>query len=286
MSETIISLFINPLAGILIGILIGMVLGLTGAGGSIFAVPLLILLLGLPINDAIGIALGAVAVSALMGTVSNWQGKYILWTPALALGVGGALFAPLGKYLGNQAPDLFLLLGFSILATSIAIIMWRQTITSPEQAKVVRSHIGSEPDYIEPICRFSDTGTFNLTSKCFSALLGSGLIVGLLSGLFGVGGGFLIVPVLLFITQVSMRQAVATSLLIIALISSIGFFSFATSSPAVDWPLLARICAGGLLGMLGGHLIADKIAGPQLQRVFAVSLIITTLATLGNQFFK
>jgi uncharacterized membrane protein YfcA len=274
----IISLFI--------GLIIGTVLGLTGAGGSIFAVPLLILLLGLPINNAIGIALGAVAVSALIGTISNWQAKYILWIPALALGLGGALFAPLGKYLGNQLPDLFLLLGFSVLAFSIAIIMWRQSLASPEQAKVVRSNIGSDQDYIEPICRFSDAGTFKLTTKCFSALLSAGVIVGLLSGLFGVGGGFLIVPILLFITQVSMRQAVATSLLIITLISAIGFFSFVASSAAVDWQLLTQVCSGGLLGMLGGHLIADKIAGPQLQRVFAISLIVTTLVTLGDQFFK
>ena len=271
---------------LLIGLLIGTVLGLTGAGGSIFAVPLLILLLDLPINDAIGIALGAVAVSAFIGTISNWQAKYILWIPALALGVGGALIAPLGKYLGNQVADLFLLLGFSALAFIIAIIMWRQARTSPERAKVVRSHIGSDQDYIQPICRFSHTETFKLTTKCFVALLSAGLIVGLLSGLFGVGGGFLIVPVLLFITQVSMRQAVATSLLIITLISAIGFFSFVTSNPAVDWQLLIQICTGGILGMLGGHLVADKIAGPQLQRVFAISLILTTLVTLGDQLSK
>ncbi len=273
---------------LLIGLIIGTVLGLTGAGGSIFAVPLLIILLGLPINDAIGIALGAVAVSAFIGTVSNWQAKYILWIPALALGIGGALFAPLGKYLGNQVPGIFLLLGFSVLAFTIAIIMWRQSLTSPEHSKVVRSspYISTDQDYIEPICRFNDAGTFKLTSKCFFALLGAGVIVGLLSGLLGVGGGFLIVPVLLFITQVSMRQAVATSLLIITLISATGFFSFVTSSSAVDWQLLTQVCTGGLLGMLGGHLVADKITGPQLQRIFAISLVITILAMLGNQFFK
>lgn len=270
---------------LLIGLLIGTVLGLTGAGGSVFAVPLLILLLGLPINNAVGVALGAVAVSTFIGTVCNWHSKYILWVPALALGLGGALFAPLGKYLGNQLPDLWLLLGFSVLAFSIAIIMWRQSITSPKQTEVLRSNSGSEQDYIEPICRFNDAERFELTPKCFFALLGAGLIVGLLSGLFGVGGGFLIVPTLLFVTQVSMRQAVATSLLIITLISAIGFFSFAISASAIDWPLLAQICMGGLCGMLGGHFIADKIAGPLLQRVFAIGLILTTLITLGDQFF-
>ena len=271
---------------ILIGLLIGTVLGLTGAGGSIFAVPLLILLLNLPVSDAVGLALGAVAISALIGTLNNWQGKYILWVPALTLGLSGALFAPLGKYLGNQIPDFFLLLGFSILAFTVAIIMWRQASTSPQDAEVVRSGTGSEHDYIEPICRFNHAETFRLTPKCFSALLSAGTTVGLLSGLFGVGGGFLIVPALLFITQVSMRQAVATSLLIITFISTIGFLSFAASSPAMNWSLLAKICDGGVIGMLGGHVVADKIAGPQLQKIFSVSLMITALITLGDQLAK
>ena len=122
---------------VLIGLVIGLVLGLTGAGGSIFAVPLLMLLLGLPINDAIGIALGAVAVSAFIGTLSNWRAQYILWVPAIALGLGGALVAPIGKNLGAQLPPLVLLVGFCALAFIIAGIMWRQTITAPERSNVL-----------------------------------------------------------------------------------------------------------------------------------------------------
>jgi uncharacterized membrane protein YfcA len=94
---------------ILIGVIIGLVLVLTGAGGSIFAVPLLILFLNLPINDAIGIALGAVAASAFIGTLSNWRTKSILWVPAMALGGGGVLIAPLGKEIGSQISPVLLL---------------------------------------------------------------------------------------------------------------------------------------------------------------------------------
>ena len=73
-----------------------------------------------------------------------------------------------------------------------------------------------DQDYIEPICRFNDSSRFNLSAQLHRcALLASGIVVGILSGLFGVGGGFLIVPTLVFVAQVSMRQAVATSLLII-----------------------------------------------------------------------
>jgi len=272
---------------VLIGLVIGLVLGLTGAGGSIFAMPLLMLLLGLPINDAIGIALGAVAVSAFIGTLSNWRAQYILWVPAIALGLGGALVAPIGKNLGAQLPPLVLLVGFCALAFIIAGIMWRQTTTAPERSNVLRSGHIDEKDLIQPICRFSPEDQFDTSPKCIAALTGCGLVVGLLSGLFGVGGGFLIVPALLFITQVSMRQAVATSMLIICVIGGTGFASFVSSSSGtVDWLLLAKVCVGGLLGMLGGRLIADKIAGPQLQKVFALALIAIAAITLVNKLIN
>lgn len=271
---------------VVIGLLIGAVLGLTGAGGSIFAVPLLILLLDLPINDAVGIALGAVAVSALIGTISNWRAKYILWVPALTLGLGGALVAPVGKYLGSQLPEAILLLGFCALAFGIAAIMWRQAVSAPERASVVRSSQLSEDDYRVPICRFTQSEQFDLSSKCVAALISCGVVVGLLSGLFGVGGGFLIVPALLYITQVSMRQAVATSLLIISVVGSSGFASFVVANPQLDCVLLLKVCAGGLIGMSVGRLVADNIAGAQLQKMFSLSLAAIAALTLFSQLYS
>jgi uncharacterized membrane protein YfcA len=223
---------------VLIGLVIGLVLGLTGAGGSIFAVPLLMLLLGLPINDAIGIALGAVAVSALIGTLSNWRAQYILWVPAISLGVGGAVVAPIGKYIGSQLPPILLLLGFCALAFIIAGIMWRQTVTTPELANVVRSGHGTENDLITPICRFSPENPFDTSPKCIAALIGT------------------------------------------------GFTSFVAGNSSLDWLLLAQVCFGGLLGMLGGRLIADKIAGPQLQKIFALALIVIAAITLTNKLIN
>jgi uncharacterized membrane protein YfcA len=265
---------------ILIGIFIGLVLDLTGAGGSIFAVPLLILLLDLPVNEAIGIALGAVAVSALKGTISNWQARTILWIPALALGLGGTLMAPFGKYLGSQLAPMVLLIGVCSLAFGIAGVMWRQALRAPEKTRVVRSGQFNGDDYIEPICRFTQLAQFDLGSKCLGALIFCGLMVGLLSGLFGVGGGFLIVPALLYITQVSMRQAVATSLLIISVVGTSGFVSFAIASPHLDWGLLLKVCTGGVIGMIAGRLVAHNVAGVLLQKIFSIALVLISAMTL------
>jgi len=268
---------------LLIGVLIGLVLGLTGAGGSIFAVPLLVLLLSLPVNEAVGIALGTVAVSALYGTVNNWHHKTILWIPALILAVFGALLAPLGKWLGHQIQDTQLLGAFSLLAIVIAARMWRQTIKHPELARVVRSGEISPGEFMKPVCRASPTGQFKWRFPCVGSLVLGGLVVGLLTGLFGVGGGFLIVPLLLFLTQVSMQQAVGTSLLIITVVSGAGFVSYAVTSPELDWQLLGLLSAGGLVGMFIGHLVGHKIAGPQLQRVFAASLVLVAILMMANQ---
>jgi len=268
---------------LLIGVLIGLVLGLTGAGGSIFAVPLLILLLSLPVNEAVGIALGAVAISALYGTVNNWRYKTILWVPALILAVCGALLAPLGKWLGNQVSDTLLVSAFSVLAIVIALRMWQQTIKHPEQARVVRSGKISEGELLKPVCRVSPTGQFKWRLPCVGSLVLGGLVVGLLTGLFGVGGGFLIVPLLLFLIQVSMQQAVGTSLLIITVVSGAGFISYAATSSELDWQLLGLLSAGGLLGMFVGNLVGHKIAGPQLQRVFAASLVVVAVLMTLNQ---
>ena len=104
--------------------------------------------------------------------------------------------------------------------------------------------------------------------------------MGLLSGLFGVGGGFLIVPLLLILSPISMAQAVSTSLMIIALVSSSGFISHLLMTEHNPWRLLGLIAAGGVLGMVAGQAIGDKIANALLQKIFAVCLLAIALVTL------
>jgi uncharacterized membrane protein YfcA len=114
-------------------------------------------------------------------------------------------------------------------------------------------------------------------------VIGGGL-VGVLSGLFGVGGGFLIVPLMLMLSPISMAQAVSTSLVIIAVVSSSGFISHLLMSPTTDWHLLGLVATGGVLGMMIGQAVSHKIANALLQKAFAVSLLIVSLITLLRYF--
>ncbi|WP_096086287.1 sulfite exporter TauE/SafE family protein [Agaribacterium haliotis] len=268
---------------ILIGLLIGALLGLTGAGGSIFAVPLLILLLGLPANDAMAIALAAVAASALIGVVV--QRRSVLWWPALFLAAGGMLSAPLGKCLAGKLDENWLIAGFSLLAISIAIRMLRQVQTDPASTSHVRAASDKDTNGEQAMaCRMSPSGQFQLKPRCISGLLIGGLSIGLASGLFGVGGGFLIVPLFLFLSAIPMQRAVATSLASIVLISSAGFISHVYFEGSKGLVLALPIIAAAIAGMLASVGFARFIAGPALQKGFACLLILVSLVLAAKQF--
>lgn len=262
-----------------VGVVIGAVLGLTGAGGSVLAVPLLLFLLQLPAAEATGLALGVVAVSSAWGAVQRIRQREVLWIPALMFGATGALLAPPGRWLAGQLPPAILLGGFAMLSLAVAARMLQQSITAPEQASVVRAgdSLAVSPEAL--LCRFSDTGHFDWRLRCMAGLAGGGMLTGLLSGLFGVGGGFLIVPFLNQLNAVSMRQAVATSLVIIAAIAGSGFAAHVAVHP-VNWTTLALLAAGGIAGMLLGSVLARRLAGPVLQRTFAVAIVVMAVLVL------
>jgi uncharacterized protein len=262
-----------------IGLLIGLILGLTGAGGSVFAVPLLLLLGDMSMTDATGISLGAVAVTTIYASLRNKFSRSapsVLWKPGLILAISGALTAPVGKWLGMQISELWLISSFSLLAAIITLRMWVSAQKNPASAIVVRAGNFADTPSPDHLCNLNPTGQFELRPRCISGLLIGGLIVGVLSGLFGVGGGFLIVPLLLALSAVTMAQAVSTSLLIIALISSSGFISHLLLSETQYWQWLILAAAGGVIGMIFGQAVSHKIANVLLQKIFAVSLLIVS----------
>ena len=271
---------------LLIGVFIGLVLGLTGAGGSVFAVPLLLLLGDMPISEATGISLGAVAASTLYASLHNRlmrNAPAVLWKPGLILALSGAATAPLGKWLGMHLSELWLISGFSLLALFIAARMWFGAQKNPDSTQIVRAGNFAATPSPAHLCNLNPSGQFELQPRCVSGLFIGGLVVGVLSGLFGVGGGFFIVPLLLALSAVSMAQAVSTSLLIIALISGSGFASHLLLSDRLQWQWLLLVACGGVLGMILGQAIGNKIANALLQKLFALGLLAISLVTLLSQ---
>lgn len=264
---------------LLIGVAIGAILGLTGSGGSVFALPLLMLIPGLPAHEAVAAALGAVSIAATVGLIAPWRAGTVLWAPALVFSCAGAVTAPLGKVVGTWLPASAIVGGFAILSLLVARRMWCEVGDAPVRASV--------PSAVDEMfaCRFSSTGQFELRPRCLGGMVGGGLAVGLLSGLFGVGGGFLIIPLLIYLSGITVPRAIGTSLFCIAVISFVGFCAHLSSAAAPPKSLLAVLGAGGALGMGFGRLLSAQINVAALQKLFALALLAAVLFTVLKQFF-
>ncbi|NIB39795.1 sulfite exporter TauE/SafE family protein [Pseudomaricurvus alkylphenolicus] len=257
------------MTALLVGLVIGLVLGLTGAGGSLFAVPLLGLLLGLPLVQATGIALGAVAVSAMLGVIQR-RGVGIVWLPVSIILVGGVVLAPLGRWLAGYVPVMVLLGGFSLLAVWVSSRLWRDA-AEPSSTTEIRAEGAVDWSQTPPL--LASNGFW--PSPILVQAIVAGMATGVLSGLLGVGGGFVIVPILTLVVGLTMAQAVTSSLLVIACVSLSGFAAHWWLHPGLDTTLLAQTSLGGMLGMSLGGLLGRRLAGAVLQRVFAIMLLAT-----------
>jgi uncharacterized membrane protein YfcA len=155
----------------------------------------------------------------------------------------------------------------------VALLMWRKASRDPEGVSVVRADFVPDDDGARAICRLHPDERLQLTARCSAALGAAGLGTGLLAGFFGVGGGFVIVPALTFLSQMSIHRAVATSLFVIALVASSAAGSALFQGHRWSWALAASFTAGGLAGMGLGRIFARRMAGPTLQRIFAVAML-------------
>lgn len=256
---------------LLIGMLIGLVLGLTGAGGSVLALPLLMQGLGQGAVAAASLSLGAVALAAGFGVLLRLGRGQVVWRAAVLVGGAGVLAVPAGQWLARQLPESWLLVGFTLLVGVIAWRMWRQAATEPEATRVVRAGTASPVPAVAAACSLSESGLLEWRWPCALRMGAVGLVAGVLSGLFGVGGGFVIVPALVLFTGLPMLQAVATSLAVITAVAAAGFAVFLVSQPV---PALALpVMGGSLVGMLLGSALAPRLAGPALQRLFVVAMV-------------
>lgn len=269
---------------IFFGLLVGLALGLTGGGGSIFAVPLLIYGLDVAPQSAIAVSLGAVAITSAFGAIEAGIRGVVEWRAALILAMAGMLSAPLGITIGGQTSETLILLLFAGLMLAVALRMGISALRTPIESRVVRARLAAHAQ-ADPgtVCRYSADGTLRLNAPCSIALVGAGLVVGVLSGFFGVGGGFLIVPALMLITQMGIHRAVATSLLVITLIGLSGLASAAWSGREIDWALTALFVVGGIIGMFIGRGLARHLAGATLQLVFALAMVCIALFIVGQR---
>ncbi|WP_442931149.1 sulfite exporter TauE/SafE family protein [Mycolicibacterium sp. 120320] len=231
-----------------LGALIGVLLGLLGGGGSILAVPALVYVLGLGIEQAIPMSLFVVGVASAVGALPKIRAGQVQWRLAAIFAVAGIPATFAGSAIGRQLPQPVLLCGFAIVMVVAGIRMLR-----------VADNTGTA-------CKVGDSGIN--WRRCASRSVPAGLLVGLLTGLFGVGGGFLIIPVLVLMLGVEMPIAIGTSLLIIVANSLVGIFSH-LSGISIDWTMTAAFVGAAIIGaLLAGHF-GTRLDTRRLQHWFA-----------------
>jgi len=255
-----------------LGAFVGMMMALTGAGGGILSVPLLVFGLKLSIASAGPIGLLAIAVAGSLGAINGLRTKLLRYRAALVMAVLGIVLAPIGIYLAQRIPNQPLLIGFAciLIIVSVRILIQAQQEITGKAPKELPA----------PPCKLDESiGRLIWSVPCARALMGSGAIAGLLSGLLGVGGGFVIVPALKKYTDLPMQSIVATSLGVLALISITGVTSAAVAGH-LNWSIGIPFAAGAVAGMLLGSVIAKQISGPRIQQAFAIFTFLISLSLL------
>jgi uncharacterized membrane protein YfcA len=245
------------------GSVVGFTLGLVGGGGSILAVPLLVYVVGVASpHVAIGTSAVAVALSAFGNLLGHARAGHVRWPCALVFSAAGIAGAALGSALGKRLDGQKLLLVFGVLMLVIAAAMLLR-----------RSESGAG---FQPLGR-------STAARLLPRLLGMGGLVGWLSGFFGIGGGFLIVPGLMTAANLPMIVAIGSSLVAVTAFGLTTATSYALSG-LVDWHVAALFVAGGLVGGIAGTLLARRLSGHRtlLTRLFAGLVAVVGLYVIGR----
>jgi uncharacterized membrane protein YfcA len=262
---------------IIFGSIVGFALGLTGGGGGVFAVPLLVYGMSVAPREAVGVSLASVGGTALFGVTPRLMRGEVELRTGILFAIAGMIGAPVGNYFSGMIPESVLLLLFGLLMFVVAWRMWIKT----RQSASLSSDVDAE-DCARSACQRDDDGKLRLTSKCAMLLVAVGLATGFLSGMFGVGGGFVIVPALVLFSGMKIHQAVATSLLVIFLVSISGVTSYVASGNEMSWDVAFQFLIGGFVGMWLGGLVSTRLKGPTLQKVFAAGVVLVAVFVISK----
>jgi uncharacterized membrane protein YfcA len=239
---------VSSVIALLLAGLVGLSLGMLGGGGSILTVPILVYVLGFDPKQAIAMSLGVVGTTSLVGAWRQWKDDNIKLRVAFIFGPVAMVGAVLGARLATYVTGATQLTIFACVMLAAAVLMFRDRREEPAEDQAVphRMQVGS--------------------------IVLLGVAVGVLTGLVGVGGGFLIVPALVLLGRVPMRKAVGTSLLVIAMNSASGFVTY-LGHTEIPWRFMLEFTAVAIAGMFVGTRLARHVPQAQLKRLFAIFLV-------------
>lgn len=251
----------DPLT-VIYGSIVGLSLGLTGGGGSILAIPILVYGLGIPMSQAVVISLLMVAIIALFGAAKQSFSGDVDWRAAILFSIAGMIISPIVIYVAHDVNETLRIILFAALMLFVAYKMAFSGKKIPAPINTLSVH---KPSIIR-------------------AVMG-GSAAGGLSGFFGVGGGFIIVPLLTMIFTMPYRKAVSTSLAAIFLISTTAVAGAYLKGIFLDWNLFTLFVVGGLAGMIAGTTLVNFIHERPAKIIFASITATLAVYMLINRLF-
>ena len=273
-----------------LGLLIGVALGALGGGGSILAVPALVYIVGLEPKPAVTTSLVIVGVTAVGGMLGHLRAGRVHVGAGLWFGLAGVAGSLLGSRLNRAVDPQVLLIAFSGV---MVVAAWRMWVSARSQeralAKAPRSGAAStlSVEFITPDPLFATPAPTHTTRSprdtisLVAGVVAAGTVVGFMTGFFGVGGGFIIVPALVLVLRFDMPIAVGTSLLVIAINSGTALAT-RLATTGVDWRVAVPFTLAGLVGALGGTHLASRAPSSTLVRWFAALLVAVAAYTLAH----
>ena len=240
-----------------LAVLVGVTLGLLGGGGSILTVPLLAYVAGMDAKEAIATSLLVVGVTSAVGAISHARAGRVQWRTGILFGLAGMAGAYVGGLLSQFIPGSILLLAFAAMMIATAVAMLR----GPKNPA---------------------TATDGTHSMPVGKILLDGVIVGLVTGLVGAGGGFLVVPALALLGGLPMPVAVGTSLIVIAMKSFAGLGGY-LSTVQIDWHLAGMVTAAAVVGSLIGGRLTSMVDPDSLRKGFGWFVLIMSSVILAQE---
>lgn len=246
--------------GFIAFLLIGLIMGLIGGGGSILGVPILVYLMGYNASDATSYSLFIVGLTSLIGAISYLKKGEISVEAILQFAIASVITVfCMRKFVVPNIPSEIHFLEFTISKHVLIMLLFAVLILSSSYSMLKKR----KPNRLNDV-KWDEFAKSPLGTP-FVVLLG--VVVGIITGFVGAGGGFIIVPVLIFFVRLNFKKAIGTSLCIIAINSLIGFTGN-IGTQTIDWKLLGIVSAICILGILIGSLLSDKISSQKLKTAF------------------
>lgn len=257
--------------GYIASIAMGITLGLMGGGGSILTVPILVYLFALSPMVATGYSLFVVGITALIGSIMYIRKGDVDFRAGFAFALPSVIGVNISRgVIIPQIPAVVAQLGNLILTKEVLVMATFAILMLAASYSMIQKKNARSPMQTRPLIRIALVGI-------------QGLIVGMIAGFVGAGGGFLIIPALVFMAGLTMRIAVGTSLMIIAFQSLLGFAGDVSRGLTIDWSLLGGVAAFAVVGIVVGSSVAHKIKEQKLKTAFGWFVLIIGATILLEQ---